>query len=143
MSRRGGWSIVATATLAMIVAGCQQVSAEAAHEPAIQIEERDGGLDQLTLAAHAAERLGIATAPVEARGEQLVVPYAAVIYDAHGAAWVYVQGKALTFERAAITVEQIRGDDVIVTDGPPAGASVVTVGAAELYGAEIGVGGGH
>ncbi len=27
--------------------------------------------------------------------------------------------------------------------GPPAGTPVVTTGAAELYGAEIGVGGGH
>ncbi len=37
-------------------------------------------------------------------------------------------------------VELIRGDDVYVTDGPPAGTPIVVVGAAELYGTEKGVG---
>jgi hypothetical protein len=46
----------------------------------------------------------------------------------------------LTYVRHGVTIELIRGDDAHVTDGPPAGTPIVVVGAAELYGAEKGVG---
>jgi hypothetical protein len=141
MNRRG-WLALGVLTVALAGAACQQPAAEAA-APAIRIEERDSGLDLLTLDAKAAERLGVTTAAVEDRGGRLVVPYAAVIYDADGAAWVYVQGKGLAFERAPITVDEIDGEDALLAAGPPAGRHVVIVGAAELYGAETGVGGGH
>ena len=42
-----------------------------------------------------------------------------------------------------VTVEEIEGDVAHISAGPPTGTLVVTTGAAELYGAEIGVGGGH
>jgi hypothetical protein len=68
---------------------------------------------------------------------QKVVPYSAVYYDAKGAAWVYVNPKPLTFERQRVAVDRIVGDVAILSEGPPAGTPVVTVGAALLYGAEI------
>ncbi len=68
---------------------------------------------------------------------QKVVPYSAVYYDAKGAAWVYVSTRPLTFERRRVTVERVVGELAILSDGPPAGMPVVTVGAALLYGAEI------
>ena len=68
---------------------------------------------------------------------QKVVPYSAVYYDAKGAAWVYVSTRPLKFERRRVTVERVIGDLAILSDGPPAGMPVVTVGAALLYGAEI------
>lgn len=68
---------------------------------------------------------------------QKVVPYSAVYYDAKGAAWVYVSTRPLTFERRRVAVERVIGDLAILSDGPPAGMPVVTVGAALLYGAEI------
>jgi hypothetical protein len=68
---------------------------------------------------------------------QKVVPYSAVYYDAKGAAWVYVSTRPLTFERRPVTVERVVGELAILSDGPPAGMPVVTVGAALLYGAEI------
>ena len=69
-----------------------------------------------------------------------IVPYAAVIYDVNGGTWVYTkEPNALSFVRQSITVDYIEGDLAFLTDGPPAGTEVVTVGGAELYGAETGV----
>ena len=47
------------------------------------------------------------------------------------------------FVESQIDVDDIAGDTARLSAGPPAGTQVVTTGAAELYGAEIGVGGGH
>lgn len=66
-----------------------------------------------------------------------VVPYGSVYYDAKGDAWVYVNMKPLVFERQRVGVERIVGDLAVLSDGPPVGTPVVTVGAALLYGTEI------
>jgi hypothetical protein len=66
-----------------------------------------------------------------------VVPYSAVYYDAKGIAWVYLNPKPLTYERQQIRVEQIFGDKAVLLDGPDLGTTVVTVGAALLYGTEV------
>ena len=68
--------------------------------------------------------------------DRLVVPYAALLYDTSGQAWVYVNVEPLVFMRQAITVDSIQGDQVILSEGPEAGANVVTLGATELYGSE-------
>ena len=72
----------------------------------------------------------------------MTIPYAAVVYDSAGKTWAYVNEDPLVYKRAEITVDEIDGDVARLTAGPPAGTQVVTTGAAELYGAEIGVGGG-
>jgi hypothetical protein len=69
--------------------------------------------------------------------KQKVVPYASVYYDGKGAAWVYVNTAPLTFERQRISVERVAGDVAVLSDGPPVGTSIVTVGASLLYGTEI------
>lgn len=69
--------------------------------------------------------------------EQLVVPYSAVYYDGKGVAWVYVNTKPLQYERKRIKVERIVGNLAVLSGGPPVGTTVVTVGAALLYGAEV------
>lgn len=69
--------------------------------------------------------------------KQKVVPYGAVFYDAKGVAWVYVNAKPLAFERQRIGVERIVGELAVLSEGPPVGTPVVTVGAALLYGAEL------
>jgi hypothetical protein len=43
------------------------------------------------------------------------------------------------FVRAPIEVTDIRGDQALLSSGPPVGAAVVTVGGSELYGTEFGV----
>ena len=105
------------------------------------------GLSRLTLSAKAAERLGIATMSVIGRQAggvgQTTVPYAAVVYDASGATWAYTNMDGLVFVRQSITVERIEADQALLSEGPPIGTLVVTVGVAELWGIETGVGGGH
>lgn len=66
-----------------------------------------------------------------------VVPYGAVYYDAKGAPWVYLNPRPLVYERQRISVERVVGDQAVLSDGPPVGTPVVTVGAALLYGAEV------
>ncbi|MEW6239734.1 MAG: efflux RND transporter periplasmic adaptor subunit [Chloroflexota bacterium] len=70
---------------------------------------------------------------------QKVIPYAAVIYDVEGNAWVYTNPEPLVFVRQPIVIDYIEGDLAILLDGPEAETAVVTVGAAELFGAETGV----
>ena len=99
---------------------------------------------QLTLTEDAANRLGvrtgsIAAAPAGTAGT-LVMPTAALFYDQAGDTWAYVASQPLVFERQHVTVSAIQGDTATLSAGPPAGTQVVTVGAAELYGTEVGVG---
>lgn len=69
-----------------------------------------------------------------------VVPYASVIYGLHGETWVYANSQPLTFVRESITVDYIEGDMAVLSEGPAANTEVVTAGAAELLGTELGVG---
>lgn len=74
-------------------------------------------------------------------GVKKVIPYAAVIYDLNGETWSYTRTEPLSFVRHSITVDYIDGDLAILSEGPEVGTEVVTVGVAELWGTEIGVGG--
>jgi uncharacterized protein YceK len=149
--RRTGRSVRAVAVLAIaaavLMAGCGAVSGAAdPTEPPVTVAERADGTKELTLSQRAAERLAVETAVVTATSDgaaSLSVPYAAVFWDAAGEAWVYAVGAPLTYARAAVHVARIDGDVAFLTDGPPAGTEVVTVGVAELHGVEAGVGGGH
>ena len=79
--------------------------------------------------------------PLTSSGEnRKIIPYAAVLYDAKGNTWVYTNPQPLVFIRHSIQIDAIVGDKVILVAGPPVGTAVVTVGGAELFGAEFGVG---
>jgi hypothetical protein len=69
-----------------------------------------------------------------------LIPYAAVVYDTQGDTWAYTGGEPRTFVRHRIVVDYIEGDMAVLSEGPPTGTAVVTVGGAELRGAEFGVG---
>jgi hypothetical protein len=141
--KRYARSLVCLAVVGLILTGCNQASTSAPKEEAIHIEEQASGLKQLTLSERAAERLGVEVAEVAGSGSSLTVPYAAVIYDAQGKTWSYVNMAPLVYLREEIVIDRIDGDTAILSKGPAAGTSVVTTGSAELYGAETGVGGGH
>jgi hypothetical protein len=141
--KRYARSVVCLAVVGLILTGCNQASTSAPKEEAIHIEEQDSGLKQLTLSERAAERLGVEVAEVANSGSSLTVPYAAVIYDAQGKTWSYVNMAPLVYLREEIVIDRIDGDTAILSRGPAAGTQVVTTGSAELYGAETGVGGGH
>ena len=72
--------------------------------------------------------------------QRLVVPYSAVIYDLEGATWIYISPEPLTYLRELVTVDHIEGDMAVLVDGPATGTEVVTVGVAELYGTDTGIG---
>jgi hypothetical protein len=129
------------------LSACSQTSAEATggEEPAT-VEQVEGSEDvsRLTLTPKAVQRLGIQTAPVReetvAGKRRKVVPYGAVLYLADGKTSVYVTSAANVYVREPITVDHIEGDRAILSAGPAAGTMLVTVGTAELYGTETGVG---
>ena len=80
------------------------------------------------------------TLRTKAQHTALVVPWSAVVYDIHGNAWIYENPGPGKFVRRRIEVAHRNGDSVVLASGPPAGANVVTVGAAELFGTELGPG---
>jgi hypothetical protein len=80
-----------------------------------------------------------ATAAVPGTETRKIVPYSAVIYDLTGQAWVYVNTDPRTYVRQPITIDYSEGAQTVLKDGPAAGTQIVSIGAAELYGAETGV----
>jgi hypothetical protein len=115
---------------------------EAAKSAPAQVKLIDGTkLRRVTLTQKAAERLDIQTALIgeEASGRKTTL-YASIFYDLAGEAWVYINPEPLTYVRHSVVVDAVKKGDAYLTDGPPAGTRVVTVGVSELYGTEKGVG---
>jgi hypothetical protein len=132
---------VVFATAGLLVAACGQGAAEDSPEEPAVVEPIEGSdLSRITLTEEAAERIGIETAPVTTEGGRTVVPLATVLYDATGQAWVYTNPEGHVFLRAPISVVDIQNDSALLSSGPPSDTAVVTVGVAELYGTELGVG---
>jgi hypothetical protein len=125
----------------LALAGCggsAQGAATTPPEVASVSQAADGGPGVITLAASAEKRLVIQTVPVTAGG---IVPYSAVVYEPDGSSWVYVQTAPRTYQRVAVTISAIAGDQVTITSGPKPGTPVVSQGAAELVGVETGIDG--
>ena len=130
------------------LAGCQTAAsgmqAEEAIAAAASVEtDAAGGPSRLMLTEAALDRLRLETAPVQAAGAELSVPYSAVIYDADGGTWAFVELEPGVYQRASITIVAIEGELVRMSAGPPPGTEVVTVAAAELVGVEAGISGGE
>lgn len=146
MSHRNRWIFGGLVLVAALFTGCTP-RAEAAPPPAVTVKDVEGtDLKLITLSDEAAQRLGLETVEVAATtiaGASAIVPYAAVLYDVDGLTWVYTNPTGLDFVRHQITVDRIVGGDAFLTDGPPVGTKIVTVGVAELHGVDAGVGGGH
>jgi hypothetical protein len=97
-------------------------------------------VSRVTLTPEAAKRLNVKTADVENRAGSMVIPYAAIFYSPTGEAWAYTNPEGLTFVRQRIVVDSIDGARARLSKGPEPGTKVATVGVAELYGAESGLG---
>ncbi len=142
------WILAVLVIGAVGLSACTRTSAgPAAKDEPAKVEAIAGTeLHRLTLEPKAAERLAIKTAPVAEEGapgsatKRKVIPYSAVLYDAHGDTWTYTSPEPLVFVRHHVKVERIDGERAILSEGPPAGTAVVTVGAAELFGTEFEVG---
>jgi hypothetical protein len=137
--------VVTALTLAACASQASQSSEGSTSSPPAKVERiGETEFSRVILTEQAAERLGIELARVhdtQIQGKQRkVVPYAAVFYDLNGKTWVYTNPEPLTFVRASISIDSIDGDLAILSEGPPSGTKVVTVGSPELYGTEFGVG---
>jgi hypothetical protein len=129
------------------LSACKEVEEESAegYSPS-KIEAVKGGEDDLqriTFTKEGAARTDIETAAVRRAGKHTVIPYAALIYSDEAKTFVYTSPKPLEFLRAAVTVDRIEGERVLLKDGPPVGTKVVTTGATEVYGTEIDMAGSH
>jgi hypothetical protein len=144
MNRRMIWMLGVLVVVSMTIAGCGSPASKPAAEAAVTVDKIEGSdLKKLTLSEHAAQRLGLTTAEVTASGPETSVPYSAILYDKKGATWAYTNPEGLVFIRAEVTVDRVAQGIAYLGKGPDAGTKVVTVGAAELWGVETGVGGGH
>jgi len=140
------WMVLALIIITGLqLVACAQSSVEAEKVEPAKIEPIAGTeFNRVVLTEKAAQRLGIQTDLVREEqmngAQEMVVPYAAVIYGLNGETWVYVNPEPLTFIRELVTIDYIEGDLAVLVDGPPAGTSVATVAVAELYGTDTGVG---
>ena len=73
--------------------------------------------------------------------KNLVVPYAAILYDMNGGQWVYTNPEPNVFVRKRVEVRNISDSLAVLNRGLEPNTKVVTDGAAELFGTEFG--GGH
>ncbi len=141
MKRRLCGVLVMASLIGGPVAACGEVSEAAPATTGLEaatLEEVEGQeVSRITLTEKAAERLGITTDTVETVEGKLQVPYSALIYDASGGTWVYTNPEPMVFVRASVAVERIEAPTVKLASGPEAGTKIVTVGAAELLGAEL------
>lgn len=145
------WLVLTIGTSLMLTAcGSSEVASKS--EPPSEVDAEG----RIRLTARAAERLGIeigeiTEAPVPWRrapvgiptlggNMETVVPYSAVMYGLNGETWVYTSSDSLVFVRQPVVLDRIEGDIGVMLEGPPVGTPVVIVGAAELFGAETGIG---
>ncbi|MGI9086076.1 MAG: hypothetical protein ACR2FE_12465 [Aeromicrobium sp.] len=159
IDRRMAAALVAT-LLAVAPVACKQAEAvEATHyQPSKITPAKNGGHPVVTLTKLGASQIGLQTAPVEAKktpvpaaGTEVLVeaptepakelktiPYAAVLYDGvDGQPYVFVNTDGLSFHREDVTIDNVDEQLVDISSGPPVGTRVVTVGIAQIHGAEL------
>ena len=136
---------VAAIVLTLALSGCAEIEEKpgSTYEPAKVGAADRLGVKQVTFTAEAARRVELKTVAAVRSGPHIVVPYAALIYDGQGESWVYTVSRPLTYLRAKVVVDKVEGDRVFLTSGPRVGTHVVTVGATEVYGAELDIAGSH
>lgn len=137
--------VTATALVVLsgVVGGCAQAEGQAAghYEPAhVETVDPGSGLKRVTFTEESAARADIQTAPVTQDGALLEIPSAALIYDNVGTTLVYVALDPLTYQRETVEVVVDDGRTVTLSRGPKPGTLVVTTGANQVWGAELGVG---
>lgn len=147
MTDRIHMKILPIAAVALLLASTASISASdsenaAKKERPSKVESIDGSkVKRVTVTEKAAQRLDIQTGVVASDGSgQLSAPYASIVYDISGGTWVYTVPKPLTYVRQSVVVQSIKGDKALLKEGPAPGVAIVTVGVAELYGAEKGIG---
>jgi hypothetical protein len=134
--------LLALVLLALTLPGCSQPSAEAtpAGDAAASLQEIPGSdVKRIVLTEHALGNIGLQTSTTSAdpKSGKLSVPYLAILYDSQGKTWVYTNPEPLVYVRQPVSVERIDGEVAQLSGGPAPGTMVVTLGAEELFGAEL------
>jgi hypothetical protein len=141
--------VAALVVAALPLVGCNRAGSNYTKVEPAKVEHTAGSeISKLTLTEKAMERLGVKTTPiVEGKIEGAAddtprpfVPYSAVMYVPNGDTFVYTSPSPRTFVRQPVHIDYIERDVAVLKDGPPTGTQVVSVGAAELFGTEFGVG---
>ena len=135
-------AVAATASLA----GCAEIEVPMAepYEPAHLESTGPNRPARVILTEEAQHRVQLQTTLVKPHGADVSVDEAAVVYDKKGKPWVFTVIGPLTYMRAAVAIKEVQEDKLaILSSGPPAGTEVVTVGAIELWGTELGIAGKH
>lgn len=138
--RRAAAALVVLGAGASLGACTEVKSADKEHYSPSSITPVKGEKDlvSVTLTREGADRIDLATSTVGARsGGGKVIPYAALLYEKDGGAFVYTNPKGLTYVRAHIEVDRVAGDRVLLREGPAVGTRVVTTGAPQVHGAEL------
>ena len=94
-------------------------------------------LDNRDLRFRVGQRVAV-DLPLAGQRQGLSVPSSALVRDIYGGEWVYRQTGENTFVRQRVEVASENAGMALLSRGLEAGAEVVTVGAAELFGAEFG-----
>lgn len=148
MKRWHSWLAAGLYSVLLLQSGCgpraaaQEVSTATRKQQPSRVEQINGtDKNRVILTEEAADRLDIHLEEVQQTqvdgAPRATIPYGAIVYDVEGEAWAYTSPEPLTFVRSPLDVESIDGDIAILSQGPPVGTSVVSVGAAELFGAEF------
>ena len=126
-------------------AGCAEIESVTAepYEPAALESTGPDKPARIILTDEAVDRVALQATQVKPLGKDLTVDHAALVFDKAGKPWVFTVVGPRTYLRAAIGIEEVQDNLVILSAGPPAGTQVVTVGAIELWGAELGIAGKH
>lgn len=144
MTRSPRWTAATMLIVTMLLlsaCGGQLSDEQVINDPATVEHVKGSEIARITLTDRAAERLDIRTATVEGRAKKrTVVPSNSLLVDPEGDFWVYTNPDPLVFVRHKIRIDKEVGHQAFLSAGPPIGTLVVTVGVAELYGVEYGIG---
>jgi hypothetical protein len=126
-------------------AGCAEIESVTAepYEPAALESTGPDKPARIILTDEAVDRVALQTTEVKPLGKELTVDHAALVFDKAGKPWVFTVVGPRTYVRAAVTIKEVQDNVMTLSAGPPAGTQVVTVGAIELWGAELGIAGKH
>ena len=147
MQHSNRWMVAVLVIASQLFWGCQHHADHGHAEHPAKVEDIEGSeLSLVTLTEKAIQRIDLKTDQVhEAKvngstSRRKVVPYSALIYDPQGQTWVYISPKPRAFVRHPVEVDYIDGDLAVLNEGPAIGTVVASVGVAELYGTDFGVG---
>jgi hypothetical protein len=126
-------------------AGCAEIESTTAepYEPAALESTGPDKPARVILTEEAVDRVALQTTEVKTLGKDLTVDHAALVFDKAGKPWVFAVVGPRTYVRASVSIKEVQDNVVTLSAGPPAGTQVVTVGAIELWGAELGIAGKH